>query len=175
MVGAILAHPALYRHLDAPTWSSRRWCSSPGALRSAGQGIERDAWTWLLSGMGQCPFRPPSVAGWDWGTRWLSSNSMRVRFDVANYLIDTPRVARGGRLHADRPVPRQARRPRPPRGRRPLDLARDRPRAAAHGAPAAARPELADGDWRQPEQQRADMCQRVLRHLLSSGPDAQVH
>ena len=42
--------------------------------------------------MGQYPFRPPSVAGWDWGTSWLSSNAMRVRFDFANYMIDTPRV-----------------------------------------------------------------------------------
>ena len=40
-----------------------------GALRSAGQGIDRDSWGWLLEGMGQYPFHPPSVAGWDWGTR----------------------------------------------------------------------------------------------------------
>jgi hypothetical protein len=25
------------------------------------------------------------------------------------------------------------------------------------------------------DQERADMCQRVLRHLLISGPDGQVH
>ncbi len=31
------------------------------------------------------------------------------------------------------------------------------------------------GGWRQPEQQRADMCQRVLRQLLLAGPDGQVH
>ena len=63
-----------------------------GALRSSGQGIERDSWGWLLSGMGQMPFRPPSVAGWEWGTAWLSTNSMRVRFDAANHLLDTPRI-----------------------------------------------------------------------------------
>ena len=34
---------------------------------------------------------------------------------------------------------------------------------------------LAEGEWRQPEQQRADMCQRVLRQLLLAGPDGQVH
>ena len=32
-----------------------------------------------------------------------------------------------------------------------------------------------DGDWRQDKQERADMCQRVLRQLLLSGPDAHVH
>ena len=34
---------------------------------------------------------------------------------------------------------------------------------------------LKDGDWRQDKQERADMCQRVLRQLLLSGPDAHVH
>ena len=37
------------------------------------------------------------------------------------------------------------------------------------------REEMRDGSWRQPRQQRADMCQRVLRQLLVCGPDAQVH
>jgi hypothetical protein len=35
--------------------------------------------------------------------------------------------------------------------------------------------ELAEGEWRQPQQERADMCQRTLRHLLLAGPDGQVH
>ena len=34
---------------------------------------------------------------------------------------------------------------------------------------------LAEGEWRQHKQERADMCQRVLRQLLLSGPDAHVH
>ena len=32
-----------------------------------GAGVEQSSWTWLLDGMGQQLFRPPSVAGWDWG------------------------------------------------------------------------------------------------------------
>ena len=35
--------------------------------------------------------------------------------------------------------------------------------------------ELPDGEWRMPRQERADMCQRVLRQLLLAGPDGQVH
>ena len=34
---------------------------------------------------------------------------------------------------------------------------------------------LKDGEWRQEKQERADMCQRVLRQLLLCGPDAHVH
>ena len=95
-----------------------------GSLRTAGQGIDRDSWTWMLEAMGQYPFQPPSVAGWDWGPAWLSSNSMRVRFDFANYLLDTPARGRGGRLHAQLAVAETGAGARPPRGRRPVDLAR---------------------------------------------------
>jgi hypothetical protein len=37
------------------------------------------------------------------------------------------------------------------------------------------RAQLPGGRWRQDKQTRQDMCQRVLRQLLLSGPDAQVH
>jgi uncharacterized protein (DUF1800 family) len=137
-----------------------------GALRSAGQGIERDAWTWLLDAMGQYPFRPPSVAGWDWGTSWLSSNSMRVRFDFANYMIDTPRVGVEDGSTPNKLSPKQAvARARRAVGNPWTSAATDRELMRI------ARRVLADEDF----DERGDMCQRVLRHLLISGPDAQVH
>ena len=146
-----------------------------GALRSAGQGIERDSWAWLLGGMGQTPFRPPSVAGWEWGTAWLSTASMRVRFDVANNLVDTPRL----RVEDDAT----------PAGLSPAQaLARARRVVGEPWISRRTRAELLgtarrllgerrppDGEWRPPKQDRADMCQRVLRQLLLSGPDGQVH
>jgi uncharacterized protein (DUF1800 family) len=166
VVGAILSHPALYRHLDGPSMVKSPVVFVAGALRTTGQGIDRDSWTWLLEGMGQYPFRPPSVAGWEWGTSWLSSNSMHVRFDCTNYLTDTPHIEVKEGSTPVRLSPRQA-------------LARAR---RATGEPWISRRtehelvRLADrliGGER--DQERADMCQRVLRHLLISGPDAQVH
>jgi uncharacterized protein (DUF1800 family) len=166
VIGAILSHPALYRHLGAPSMVKSPVVFVAGALRTTGQGIDRDSWTWLLEGMGQYPFRPPSVAGWEWGTSWLSSNSMHVRFDCTNYLTDTPRIAVKEGSTPVRLSPRKA-------------LARAR---RATGEPWISRRtehellRLADrliGGER--DQERADMCQRVLRHLLISGPDAQVH
>jgi uncharacterized protein (DUF1800 family) len=166
VVGSILSHPALYRHLDGPTQVKSPVVFVAGALRTTGQGIDRDSWTWLLEGMGQYPFRPPSVAGWEWGTAWLSSNSMHVRFDCTNYLADTPRIRVKEGSTPVRLSPRKA-------------LARAR---RATGEPWISRRtehellRLADrliGGER--DQERADMCQRVLRHLLISGPDAQVH
>jgi uncharacterized protein (DUF1800 family) len=166
VMGVILSHPALYRNLEAPTMVKSPVVFVAGALRSTGQGIDRDAWTWLLEGMGQHPFSPPSVAGWEWGTAWLSSNSMHVRFDSTNYLADTPRIRVKDGSTPVRLSPRKA-------------LARAR---RATGEPWISRRtehellRLADrliGGER--DQERADMCQRVLRHLLISGPDGQVH
>ena len=121
------------------------------AARRAGQRHRpTDSWTWLLESMGQCPFHPPSVAGWDWGPAWLSSNSMRVRFDAANYLMDTPRRAREGRVHARRAVaapggragaPRRRATPGP-RSRTDAELLR----VARH---LLTERKLKDGEWRQ--------------------------
>ena len=164
LAGAILAHPALYRHLDAPTMVKSPVVFVAGSLRTAGQGIERDAWTWLLEGMGQYPFHPPSVAGWDWGASWLSSNSMRVRFDFANYMTDTPRVG-----VKDGSTPRLSPRRAVARARR------------AVGEPWTSRStdrellRIARRVLDEEREESADMCQRILRHLLISGPDAQVH
>ena len=134
VVGAILAHPALYRHLDAPNMVKSPVVFVAGALRSvAARASTRDDWTWLLDGMGQHPFRPPSVAGWDWGTAWLSSNSMRVRFDAANYLLDTRRVGVEDGSTPDSACRRAGARARaggPSATRGPR--AQHRPRAAAH-------------------------------------------
>ena len=58
-----------------------------GALRGARKPVNTDSYTWLLSHMGQTPFRPPSVAGWDWGAAWLTSGTIRARLDAANMMI----------------------------------------------------------------------------------------
>jgi uncharacterized protein (DUF1800 family) len=146
-----------------------------GALRSSGQGIERESWSWLLEGMGQYPFHPPSVAGWDWGSAWLSSNSMRVRFDVANYLLDTPRLrVKDGstpvKLSPRAAVARARRAAGHPwvSGHTEAELVRMARRLLSER-------KLKHGEWRQDKQERADMCQRVLRQLLLCGPDAHVH
>ncbi|HEU0023418.1 MAG TPA: DUF1800 domain-containing protein [Thermoleophilaceae bacterium] len=175
VVAAILAHPALYRKLDAPGMVKSPVVYLAGALRSTGQGIDRDSWGWLLESMGQYPFHPPSVAGWDWGTAWLSSNAMRVRFDVANYLLDTPRLRVKDGSTPARLSPRAA----VGRASRALGNPWTSSRTDAELLRVARRllteRKLKNGEWRQDKQERADMCQRVLRQLLLSGPDAHVH
>ena len=170
LVGAILAHPALYARLDRPDMVKSPIVFLAGAIRAVGGGVQRSAWTWLSDGMGQMLFRPPSVAGWDWGPAWLSTNTMKARFQAITYLM-----ADDGPLDVpDRSVPVGL----------PVGDAIEAARAAT-GRPwtssetDAALEKLATAmvanlkPWER--QNRADHRQRALRHLLLSGPDAQLH
>jgi uncharacterized protein (DUF1800 family) len=175
VVAEILGHPLLYADLDAPDMVKSPLVYLAGHLRTAGAGVTRDAYTWLLAIMGQEPFRPPSVAGWEWGPAWLTTDSVRARFSLANYLLDAddgPLAVRDGvgnhKLTAQQQV----------------DAA-----LAALGRPwvsAGARTTLTDlaahfyddlvKSWQQKNRPaRADMLQRVLRHLVLSGPDSHLH
>jgi uncharacterized protein (DUF1800 family) len=172
LVGAILSHPALYAHLDKPDMVKSPLVFLAGAMRSTKRYVDADDWSWLLQEMGQYPFQPPSVAGWDWGPAWLSTNTARARFSAVNYLV------RQGSVNVEDDST--------PVGLSPADhLAR-----ALH---ATGRPWISAGMSAQLTQlvprffegvkstntsqlqQRSDMCQRALRHLLLSGPDAQLH
>ena len=175
VVEAILRHPLLYADLDGPDMVKCPLVFVAGHLRTAGVGVSRGAYAWLLDQMGQQPFQPPSVAGWDWGPAWLTTDSVRARFTLGNYLLDAKRgplaVPDGTgdyKLSADAQVDRAL---------------------AALGSPwisAATRQTLttmAAGfyadltkSWQiKTKPQRADMLQRVLRQLILTGPDAHLH
>jgi uncharacterized protein (DUF1800 family) len=173
VVDKILRHPALYADLDRPDMVKAPVVFLVGALRSAGTGITRDSWTWLLSEMGQQLFSPPSVAGWDWGAAWLSTNTIRARFGAITYLM----ADNGPIAVADNSTPVSL----------PPGEAVARARAAV-GNPwtspetDAALERMSAGFFAdfKPKQTwgwegRSDMRERVVRHLLLSGPDAQLH
>lgn len=171
LVGAILVHPALYRDLDRPDMIKSPVVFVAGALRMLGRGVDKTDWTWLLLGMGQYPFWPPSVAGWEWGPAWLSTNTMQARFGCASSLIsDGPAAVADGSTPASLAAAEHVARARDAVGS---------PWTSAHtGAVLESMvprffADLAADDERRGE--RADMCQRVLRHFLLSGPDAQLH
>jgi uncharacterized protein (DUF1800 family) len=172
LVAAILAHPKLYAKLDSPEMVKAPVVFVAGALRSAHRYIDADDWSWLLDNMGQYPFQPPSVAGWDWGPAWLNTNTVRARFTAVNYLVQQPPLKVD-----DKSIP--------------VTLSADEHLAMAlqaagspwiskstAGSLKAMVPRFFQGvkptnTWQM--QSRADMCQRALRHLLLSGPDAQLH
>jgi len=176
VVDQILRHPALYARLDAPDLVKCPLVHVAGALRLAGKGITTGDYGWLLEQMGQMPFHPPSVAGWEWGPAWLTSGTVKARLQFANVLLgwnDQPPLA----------VPDGAGDPAATPGAQ-VDIALD-----ALGRPWLSAPsrsvltDLAGGffadmtkPWQQgkPKQQRADMLQRLLRNLILSGPDAHL-
>jgi uncharacterized protein (DUF1800 family) len=167
---AILDHPALYAHLDGPTMVKAPAVYVAGMLRATRLGVKTDDWVWVTGGMGQRLFSPPSVAGWEWGPAWMSSNGMRMRFVAANVALSQPGLKVG---EGDTPLGLSA--------REHLDRA-----LAALGHPWASEHtkkgllSLAEGYRRMAGQKwqkqvAADMTQRAMRHLLLSAPDAQVH
>lgn len=36
--------------------------------------------------LGQVPFLPPNVAGWDWGKAWINTNTLLTRYNLAGFL-----------------------------------------------------------------------------------------
>jgi hypothetical protein len=177
VVEAILRHPALYARLDSPDMVKCPVVHVAGLLRTNGIPIATDWYGWMLAEMGQYPFDPPSVAGWDWGPAWLTTSSVRARLVLVNALMS---------WEDDVPlrVPDGVGDPALPPGRQ-VDVALD-----AVGRPwlsPAARDALTDisarffADLVKPWQQgqakrdRADMLQRLLRNLVLTGPDAQLH
>jgi uncharacterized protein (DUF1800 family) len=174
VVREILDDKALYADLDQPDMIKSPVVFVAGTLRTTGRGIDRDSWTWLCDSMGQMLFQPPSVAGWDWGTAWMSSNTMRSRFMAGNYFTDIPGIAVAEGSGDPGLTAEQA-----------LEKALD-----ATGRPwisgstraeleAMARNYFDDmtKSWQQgePKRERAEMLQRMLRHLLLTGPDAHLH
>ncbi len=170
VVGAILGHPKLYADLDGPTLIKSPVVAVAGMLRATRLGVKTDDWVWITAGMGQRLFAPPSVAGWEWGTAWMSSNGMRMRFAAANVALsqpglkvedeDTP-LDLSARQHLDRALAAVG---------HPWISARTR---KALLSLAQGYDRMAGKEWQR--QVAADMTQRAMRHLLLAGPDHQVH
>ena len=173
VVEAILRHPALYADLDNPDMVKSPVVYVAGALRVVGGGIQHDSWTWLLDDMGQQLFQPPTVAGWEWGPAWLSTNTMHTRFKAIAYLMreEGPLSVPKGGAPLKGPAADAIARARAATGEPwtspTTDAALDR---MANGFFADFKPTQSWG-W----QDRSDHRDRALRHLLMSGPDAQLH
>jgi uncharacterized protein (DUF1800 family) len=170
VVAEILDHPKVYANLDGPTMVKSPVVAIVGMLRATRLGVKVDDWTWVTAGMGQRLFGPPSVAGWEWGPAWMSSNGMRMRFVAANVALSQPGLkVEDGDTPVDLKPSEQLDRAMAALGH---PWASERTRkgllALAKGYDA-----MAGQKWQR--QVAADMTQRAMRHLLLSAPDAQVH
>jgi uncharacterized protein (DUF1800 family) len=166
VVRIILTHPAFYANLDEPNQVKPPFVYVAGMLRRTGRKVDSDNWGWMLSEMGQRPFYPPNVSGWEHNDAWLATNTIRSRFQAAASLIS--------KSIEDGDVPKT---------QTPAQAVQDALRAT--GDPwispktrdalyaFAARSVVGKDDeweWKHYYAER----QRVLRHVLLAGPDAQV-
>ena len=161
-----LSHAALYTDLDEPHQVKPPVVYVAGMLRATGKGVEREEWRWVMGGMGQEPFYPPNVSGWEGDEAWLTTGTVRGRYVAASVALgdeikegsiprtQTPAQALRSALEATG---------RPWCSPRTMTVLRGYSRRSVAGK---------DEGWQVkhywPERQR------VLRHLLLAGPDAQV-
>ena len=158
LLSAILSHPALFASLDEPNMIKPPVVYVVGAMRALGRSITDDTASSYLAGMGQVPYFPPNVSGWEGGMSWLNTNTALARFSFVSALL-------AGTTITDVPGETAA-------------AAYDRAYAAA------GRPWLADGTQSAlrsfaqtaPSAGASQRKQRqlALRALMLAGPDAQV-
>jgi uncharacterized protein (DUF1800 family) len=154
----ILTDPRLFDSIDEPNLIKPPIVYAVGAMRALGAGVADAAAAEHLDSMGQVPYFPPTVAGWEGGLSWLNTNTALARFAFVAALVgkatiddvkgETP-VAAVSRAHAAAGTPWLA------DGTKAA--LRDYATRAASSTPAARRER-----------------QLVLRTLILAGPDAQV-
>ena len=83
----ILAHPDLYAGLDEPGMIKPPVVYVVGVMRTLGAQVTDTTATDHLDAMGQVPYFPPTVAGWEGGLSWLNTNTALARFGFAATLV----------------------------------------------------------------------------------------
>jgi uncharacterized protein (DUF1800 family) len=161
LLRAILTHPLLFESLAEPNMVKPPVVYVVGMMRALHLGIVDDSPVGHLDGMGQVPYFPPNVSGWEGGLSWLNTNTALARFAFAGELL----ARRDGAPHT---VP----------GRETSAQAVQRAHVAVKQPwlSAKSRAALTDLAAHQPSftaDQRVQR-QRLLRGLLLAGPDAQV-
>ena len=163
---AILTNKLLYAQIEEPDMVKPPFVYAAGLLRLTGRRVDDESWVYRLDQMGQVPFHPPNVSGWPSGTAWLSTSSIRARFDAATFVLRE--TVEDGSIAATQT---------PAKAIASAIAATGRPRVGARTRRAlqryavksvAGRTEKWEIKHYYPERQR------VLRHLLLAGPDAQV-
>lgn len=172
LVAAMLRAPQLYEELGRPDLVKSPVVFVAGLLRTNAWAVDRTSWARLLTVMGQRPFAPPSVAGWDGGAAWCSTTAFRARFVAAAEVlrdknglapvkagsVDPGLDAKGHLALAKRALGQ------------PFTTGRTDHELRTLAAQITARPARNDDQRRR----NAEQAQRALRTLLIAGPDNQL-
>jgi len=83
----ILTHPSLFESLEEPDMVKPPVVFVVGAMRAMGLQIKDTTASDYLDGMGQLPYFPPTVAGWEGGISWLNTDTALTRFGFISTLL----------------------------------------------------------------------------------------
>jgi len=162
----ILNHKLFYAGLYEPDMVKSPFVYLAGMMRQTNTYVTDDGWAWRLDQMGQVPFHPPNVSGWEGGLAWLSTSSIRARFDAASAVlrktIEDGSIS-GGETPAQAIQSAMAATGHPRVGSRTTKALQLYAVSSVRG-----KTDKNEIEHYFPERQR------VLRHLLLAGPDAQV-
>ena len=87
----ILTHRALFESIAEPNMIKAPVVFVPGAMRAMGIFVTNSTPRSRLQSMGQEPYYPPDVSGWEYGPAWLDSNTAVTRFRlVTDFLALQP-------------------------------------------------------------------------------------
>jgi uncharacterized protein (DUF1800 family) len=89
----ILNHPALFDSIAEPNMIKPPIVYVVGAMRALGLGVTDSTANDYLDAMGQLPYFPPTVAGWEGGLSWLNTNSALARFGFVGELLSKTIIA----------------------------------------------------------------------------------
>ena len=164
LVRSILTNPQLFESIDEPNMIKPPVVFVSGVLRALGLGVTSSGPADYMDSMGQLPYFPPTVAGWEGGLSWLNTNTALARFGFVGDVIG----------NAPNGSPAKV-----------VDVPNETPQAAfdravgAVGSPwmsAGTRAAILDYATRASVKSSNDRIARqvMLRTLMLAGPDAQV-
>jgi uncharacterized protein (DUF1800 family) len=166
VLSLILSDGALYADLEEPDMIKPPVVYVAGMLRQTGAHITTDDWVWMLDEMGQRPFYPPNVSGWEQNEAWLSTSALRMRFQAAASLLQD--TIKDGSIPQTR-TPEQA-------FERSLAYAGApwTSKATTSALASYSRRSVAGKNEKYEVKHYWPERERVLRQVLLAGPDAQV-
>jgi len=158
LMQAILTQPELFASLEEPNMVKPPVVYVVGAMRAMNLQVKDTTASDYLDAMGQLPYFPPTVAGWQGGITWLNTDTALARFAFITTLLEQEKI---------RDVPGESAK-----------------QAYARAYAAVGSPWLAAGTEREIQRYsgRAQYStpelrinrQIALRALILAGPDAQV-
>jgi uncharacterized protein (DUF1800 family) len=92
LIQAILTQPELFASLDEPDMVKPPVVFVVGAMRALKLQVKDTTASDYLDAMGQLPYFPPTVAGWQGGITWLNTDTALARFSFITTLLEQTKI-----------------------------------------------------------------------------------